>query len=118
MRAQIHRFPMSNRCNKNLVSIHQVNKQTLHHQSITQNGNSIRWIVNVCEENPDRKKKKRKKKLEFAIFDFSRYKTLVHSAFTYKRIKMFSSQNIPLHAFNPLRPGSYKRSYILKQTCS
>ena len=27
---------MSNRCNKNLVSIHQVNKQTLNHQSITQ----------------------------------------------------------------------------------
>ena len=27
---------MSNRCNKNLISIHQVNKQTLHHQAITQ----------------------------------------------------------------------------------
>ena len=31
---------------------------------------------------------------------------------------MFTSQNIPLHAFNPLRPGGYKKSYILKQTCS
>ena len=29
---------MSNRCNKNLVSIHQANKQTLHHQSTTQLG--------------------------------------------------------------------------------
>ena len=36
MRVQIHRFPISNRCNKILVSIHQVNKQTLYHQSITQ----------------------------------------------------------------------------------
>ena len=36
MRVQIHRFPTSNRCNKNLASIHQVNKQTLHHQSINQ----------------------------------------------------------------------------------
>ena len=36
MRVQIHWFPLSNRCNKNLVSIRQVNKQTLHHLSITQ----------------------------------------------------------------------------------
>ena len=36
MQVQIHRFQMSSRCNKNLVSIHQVNKQALHHQSITQ----------------------------------------------------------------------------------
>ena len=35
MRVQIHWFPMSNRCNKNPVSIHQVHEQTLH-QSITQ----------------------------------------------------------------------------------
>ena len=35
MRVQIHRFPMSNRC-QNLVSIHEVNKKTLHHQLITQ----------------------------------------------------------------------------------
>ena len=31
MQVQIHRFPMSNCFNKNLESIHQVNKQTLHH---------------------------------------------------------------------------------------
>ena len=36
MRVQIHWFPMSNHCNENLVSIHEVSKQTLHHQSITQ----------------------------------------------------------------------------------
>ena len=30
MRVQIHRFPVSNWCNKNLESNHQVNKQTLH----------------------------------------------------------------------------------------
>ena len=36
MRVQIHRFPMSNRCNKNLESIHEVNKQTLHYQTINQ----------------------------------------------------------------------------------
>ena len=36
MRVQIHRFPMLNRSNKNLVSIHQVNKCTWHQQSITQ----------------------------------------------------------------------------------
>ena len=29
-------FQCQNRCNKNLESIHQVNKQTLHHQSINQ----------------------------------------------------------------------------------
>ena len=28
---------------------------------------------------------------------------------------MFTSQNIPLHTFNPLRPGGYKRSYILSK---
>ena len=31
--------------------------------------------------------------------------------------KKFISQNIPLHAFNLLRPGDNERSYILKQTC-
>ena len=36
MRVQIHRFPMSNLCNKNLESIYQVNKETLYHQSINQ----------------------------------------------------------------------------------
>ena len=29
-------FPYQNRCYKNLESIHQVDKQTLHHQSINQ----------------------------------------------------------------------------------
>ena len=29
-------FQCQNRCNKNLESIHQVNEQTLHHQSINQ----------------------------------------------------------------------------------
>ena len=31
---------------------------------------------------------------------------------------MFTSQNIPLHAFNPSRPGGNKRLYILKETRS
>ena len=42
MRVKIHRFPMSNRCNKYLVSNHQVSKQILHHQSITQM--VIQWV--------------------------------------------------------------------------
>ena len=33
--SSIHRFPTTIRSNKNLESIHQVNKQTLHHQSTT-----------------------------------------------------------------------------------
>ena len=32
-------------------------------------------------------------------------------------MKMFTSQNIPLHTFNPLRHGGW-RSYTLKQMCS
>ena len=36
MRVQVHRFPMSNYCNKNLESNRQVNEHTLHHQSINQ----------------------------------------------------------------------------------
>ena len=32
-----------------------------------------------------------------------------------KRIKMFTSQNILLHALSPLGPGGNKRSYILKK---
>ena len=50
MRVQIYRFPMSNRCNKSLESIHQVNKQTLHHKSSNQmvvwkRGKSHRAVV-------------------------------------------------------------------------
>ena len=48
MRVQIQ-FSMSNRCSKSLESIHKVNKQTFHHQSINQsinqNGNSIMWSI-------------------------------------------------------------------------
>ena len=109
--------------------------------------------------------------LKFALFDFTRYKTLFHSArFPYSRLmrtkqnqiyllwftsftalckfcenstprffsyntrwllyfslsqflqtkpkKKLTSQNIPLHAFDPPRPSGNKRSYILKQSCS
>ena len=40
------------------------------------------------------------------------------SQFIQMFIKMFASQNIPLHTFNPLKLSGYKRSYTLKQTCS
>ena len=41
MRVQIHRFPMLNRCNETLEVTHQVSKQTLHHQSISQSTNQM-----------------------------------------------------------------------------
>ena len=43
------------------------------------------------------KKKKEKKKLEFAIFDFSKYKTLVHSAkFLYSSLMRTEQKQIYL----------------------
>ena len=46
MRVQVHRFSVPNCCNKNLESIHEVNKQKINITSINQsNGNSIRWLI-------------------------------------------------------------------------
>ena len=53
MRVKIHRFPVSNRCNKNLESIHSVNKQSLHYQSISQSTNqSINQSINQSKGSP------------------------------------------------------------------
>ena len=46
-RARVHRFNLSNCCNKILESNHQVNEQKLtpQHQSIKWYGNSLRWQI-------------------------------------------------------------------------
>ena len=68
-------------------------------------------LCKFCEKSTPR--------LFFPKIDTDRSETNFRlSQFLQIKEKKFISQNIPLHAFNLLRPGDNERSYILKQTCS